>query len=112
MAFDVKDSRPSQSASGDEGFAAALLALKKDLAAELKNDPKGIDQRRADFKDLRKQFEALIKFRRNEDPNAFELRKLSLIQQLNEVERFVVEAEDLLATWTTTDKERESSGTR
>lgn len=83
---------------------APLLALEKDVVAELKNDAGGVQQRQKDFKELRKQFEALIKFRRNEDPDAFELRKLSLIQQLNEIERFVVEAEHILATWVTDSK--------
>ena len=78
-----------------------LLAAKKDLVAELKNDPKEIASRRATFKELRKQFEALIKYQRNEDKNAFELRKLALIQQLNEAERFVVEADTVNVSWTT-----------
>lgn len=81
-----------------------LLGLKKDIAAELKNDAEGLKARRDNFQGLRKELEALIKPRRNEDPNAFELRKLSLIQQLNEAERFVVEAEELLATWETDEK--------
>lgn len=78
-----------------------LLALKKDVVAQIKNDAPGTSQRRQNFQALRKEFEALIKFRRNEDPNAFEMRKLALTQQLNEAERFLVESEDMLVSWTT-----------
>jgi len=79
----------------------ALLDLKQDFAAELKNDAAGLEKRRENFLELRKQFEALIRFKRNEDPNAFQLRKLALTQQLNEAERFLVETESMLVTWTT-----------
>ena len=78
-----------------------LLDLKKDVIAELKNDAAGLEKRRENFQELRKQFEALIRFKRNEDPNAFQLRKLALTQQLNEAERFLVETEELRASWTT-----------
>ena len=78
-----------------------LLDLKQDFAAELKNDAAGLEKRRENFLELRKQFEALIRFKRNEDPNAFQLRKLALTQQLNEAERFLVETEAMLVTWST-----------
>ena len=77
------------------------MELKQDLVAELKNDAAGIGVRRDNFKALRKQFEALIKFRRGEDPHAFELRKLALNQQLDEAERFLVESENMQIRWTT-----------
>ena len=76
----------------------------KDIIAELTNDAAGLESRRETFKELRKQFEALIKFRRNEDKNAFELRKQALTQQLDEAERFIVESEKLHVSWTTTAK--------
>ncbi len=79
----------------------SLLALEKDVIASLKNEADGLAARRENFKALRGQFEALIKFRRNEEQSAFELRKLALVQQLNEAERFVVETEDLQVSWTT-----------
>ena len=78
-----------------------LLDLKKDVVAELKNDVAGLAKRRDNFKELRKQFEALIRIKRNEDPNVFNLRKLSATQYLNEAERFLVETESLQASWTT-----------
>ena len=78
-----------------------LLDLKKDVVAEIKNDAAGLKARRENFQELRKQFEALIRFKRNEDPNAFQLRKLALTQQLNEAERFLVETEQMRVSWTT-----------
>lgn len=81
---------------------APLLALKKDVVAQIKNNADGLKSRRDNFKELRKQFEALVKFRRNEEKYAYELRKQSLTQQLSEAERFLVESEELLASWTTT----------
>jgi hypothetical protein len=78
-----------------------LLDLNKDVVAVLKNDVAGLAKRRENFKELRKQFEALVRIKRNEDQNVFNLRKLSTTQQLNEAERFLVETESLQASWTT-----------
>lgn len=88
----------------------SLLSLNKDVAAEIKNDAAGLAARRANFQELRKQFEALIKFKRNEDPNAFQLRKLALTQQLNEAERFLVETEEMRLTWITNSKVADGTG--
>lgn len=83
---------------------AAFLAKGYDIAAELKNDPNdkpGMAARLANFKALREQLEAGIKFKRDEDKNVFELRKLTVVQNLNEAERFLVETELLNVFWTT-----------
>jgi hypothetical protein len=80
---------------------AHLLALKKDVVVELKNDTDGLEGRRNTFGELRKQFESLIKIRRNEDKNVFELRKLALTHQLDEAEPFIVETDQLKASWNT-----------
>jgi len=80
------------------------LQAGNDVTAELKCDPadsKGLEARRANFKEFRKQLEAGIKFKRDEDKNAFELRKLSVIQNLDEAERFLVETESLVVKWIT-----------
>ncbi len=87
-----------------------LLALNKDVVAELKNDTAGLAKRRDNFKELRKQFEALIRIKRNEDQNVFNLRKLSATQYLNEAERFLVESESLQASWTTNAVSPDGSG--
>ena len=87
-----------------------LLALNKDVVTELKNDTAGLAKRRDNFKELRKQFEALIRIKRNEDQNVFNLRKLSATQYLNEAERFLVESESLQASWTTNAVSPDGSG--
>jgi len=82
----------------------ALLAKGYDVAAELKNDPKdkaGLAARSANFKELRKQLEAGVTFKRDEDKNEFELRKLAMLQHLDEGERFLVETESAAMNWVT-----------
>jgi hypothetical protein len=82
----------------------AYLEKGYDVALELKNDPKdkaGMAARLANFKELRKQLEAGITFKRDEDKSTFELRKLAVVQNLNEAERFLVETELLTANWVT-----------
>jgi hypothetical protein len=78
-----------------------LLKLGYDVAAEMKNDAAGAGKRKAEFEGLRKQLEAAIKFKRNEDKAEFELRKLGTTQMFEEAERFIVEAELLRVGWTT-----------
>ena len=82
----------------------AYLAKGYDVAAELKNDPtdkNGMAARLANFKELRKQLEAGITFKRDEDKSAFELRKLVVANDLDEAERFLVETELLTVNWVT-----------
>ena len=82
----------------------ALLAKGYDVAVELKNDPKdkvGMAARLANFQALRKQLEAGLIFKRDEDKSEFELRKLLAVQHLNEAERFLVETELLTINWVT-----------
>lgn len=78
-----------------------LLTLGYDVVAEMKNDAAGAEKRKAEFEGLRKQLEAAIKFKRNEDKSEFELRKLGTTQMFEELERFVVETELLRVGWTT-----------
>ena len=61
----------------------AYLAKGYDVAAEMKNDPKdkkGMASRLANFTELRKQLEAGVTFKRDEDKNEFELRKMVLFK--------------------------------
>ena len=91
----------------------AYLAKGYDVAAELKNDPadqKGLADRLANFKQLRNQLEAGIKFKRDENKNTFELRKLSVVQNLEEAERFLVETELLTMNWVTDVAGKEGRG--
>lgn len=87
----------------DKGVKA-LLAKGYDVVASLKNSGVAADvaTRKANFKELRKQLEAGLAFKRNEDKSEFALRKLSMEQNLNEAERFMVDTDEFLAGWTTT----------
>lgn len=87
-----------------------LLAKNLDVAAYLKNDADGLTARKANFQQLRRQLEAGLTFKRGEDKNEFALRKLSLAQNLNEAERFVVETEELLLGWTTSIADKSNPG--
>lgn len=90
----------------------ALLALKYDVVGSMKNSAAAADiaARKANFAALRKQLEAGVAFKRNEDKNEFALRKLSLSQNLNEAERFVVDTDELVFGWSTIAATKETSG--
>lgn len=87
-----------------------LIAAGYDVAAELKNDAAGAAGRKADFQSMRKELEAAIKFKRDEDKSEFELRKLGATQMFDEAERFVVEAEEIMVGWTTAPKAATGDG--
>ncbi|MBI1345155.1 hypothetical protein GC163_02585 [bacterium] len=78
-----------------------LLQGGADLVALLENDTATMDAKRKSFQELRKQWEAAISFSRGESQAEFELRKLSLNQNLNEAERFLIESSQLSMEWTT-----------
>jgi hypothetical protein len=89
-----------------------LLEKGYGVIGSMKNSAAAADvaARRANFQALRKQLEAGLAFKRNEDKNEFALRKLTLIQNLAEAERFVVETDELLFGWTTTIAAKEAVG--
>ena len=87
-----------------------LLTPGVDLAAEMKNEASGAAQRKKEFEGLRKELEAAIKFKRNEDKAEFELRKLGATQMFEEAERFVVESELFTLAWTTADGAKSGTG--
>ena len=100
----TKEAVPANLAHPMTESLKAYLAKGYDYAVELKNDPndkKGLADRQANFKELRTQLEAGIKFKRDEDKHTFELRKLTAVQNLEEAERFLVETELLTMNWTT-----------
>jgi len=89
-----------------------LLEKGFDVLGWLKNSSVASDvaARRANFQELRKQLEAGLTARRNEDKNEFALRKLSLVQNLAEAERFIVETDELLVGWTTSATTKDAPG--
>lgn len=78
-----------------------VLGPKVDVVALLQNDVATQEAKRKSFQELRKQWEAAIAFTRGETQAEFDLRKLSLTQNLNEAERFLIEADQLRFEWTT-----------
>lgn len=80
---------------------APIIKPPIDLALRVENDGKDLPKRTGAFKELRKQLEAAIKFKRGESDADFEIRKLSAAQSFNEAERFLVQSQLLDVNWTT-----------
>jgi hypothetical protein len=81
-----------------------------DVAIQLKNDAAGLKGRQDNFAEMRKELEAAIQFKRSDSEAEIELRKLSLRQNLAEAERFLVESEELAATWVTDPTAKSAKG--
>lgn len=77
-----------------------LIALKKDVVAQIVNDAEGMTSRRETFQSACEQLQATGRKRRNESQKAFELRQVVQKFLLNEAEPFLVEAEKLQLNWT------------
>jgi hypothetical protein len=77
------------------------LPVPVDVAVRIDNDAAGLASRKASFSQMRKELEAAVQFKRTDTPEQIELKKLSLQQNLNEAERFLVETEKLDVTWVT-----------
>lgn len=98
--------------TGESKGVQHLLDKGYDVVGSLKNSGAAADVagRKSNFQELRKQLEAGLVFKRNEDKNEFALRKSSLAHNLNEAERFVVETDELLVGWTTTSATKDAPG--
>jgi hypothetical protein len=103
--------RPGVKLDDPELRLQSLVTPPTDLAVVMANDVAGLDGRRTSFAETRKQLEAGIKFKRGEDEATFKLRELATKQQLAELERFVVEAEQLVVNWSTDDAAGVGHGT-
>ena len=79
----------------------SLLAKKFDLGAEIRNTADGQDKRKESFKKVREELMAAVKQKEDESKEDFELRKMFTTHQLNEAERFFVEASQITLGWTT-----------
>ena len=78
-----------------------------DVAANLENQVGGQAARKKQFQNTRKNLTAALKQKKDEDPDDFELRKLALDHQLDELERFYVQSEKLILGWTTDAEKKE-----
>lgn len=81
-----------------------------DVAVQIQNDAAGLSSRKEAFDQMRKELEAAIAFKRTDTPEDIALKKLSLQQNLNEAERFLVETEDLQVTWVTDQAAKSAQG--
>jgi hypothetical protein len=86
---------------GSTGYDAALAA---------RNSASGITDRRAAFEEFRENMLAGISRRPSETPEAFELRKRLAHHQTERLQRLFIEAEELLAGWTTDAAKEEARG--
>lgn len=75
-----------------------------DLYVTLKNDVAGMEARAAAIKPVRANLLAALKKHKDEDDAEFALRKLGVEQQLNELERFFVQAAEISITNNTDSK--------
>lgn len=79
------------------------VALMKqyDLAVHINNDAAGMPQRKKTYEKIRQEAAASIKKQPKEGEYGFKFRKMEIEQQLDELERFFVEAEHITLGWTT-----------
>lgn len=78
-----------------------LIAKGYDLAGNIQNPPQGIEQRRQAIEQIRDELMAALKPMPEEIPEEFELRRLLLEQQIDELQRFFAESAQLVLGWTT-----------
>lgn len=94
-------------------FAGPLVPIQPlvdagyDVGAIVKNSADGMDARKVVMDGLRKEVEATLKKRDGESDGEFELRKVALRQQIDELERIFVESDQLTLGWTTDVPKRE-----
>ncbi|MBC8289102.1 MAG: hypothetical protein H8E37_02195 [Planctomycetes bacterium] len=84
-----------------------LIKAGYDVGAIVKNTAVGMAARKQVMNGFRKQVEATLKKRDSESEKEFELRKVALGQQIDELERIFVESDQLMLGWTTDVEKRE-----
>lgn len=89
-----------------------LLKDGHDLAAQILNssDQKDVESRRSSFTKLREELMAAIKPMEDEEAEDFDLRKKLTEHQINEIERYFVEAQEVVIGWTTDEEKKEGRG--
>lgn len=78
-----------------------LIAAKYDFSALITNEKEGVEERKKSMISTREQLLAAVKKKRDETDNAYELRKLAFIHQMDELERLFVQSEKMVIGWTT-----------
>jgi hypothetical protein len=79
----------------------ATLAKQYDTGAAIENTPQGMPERKQAMQDIVKEVLASLKPSKDETPEEFQLRKATVEHQMAEIERFYVEAAQILMGWTT-----------
>lgn len=87
-----------------------LIEAGYDVGAQLVNSADNQESRRTSFANVREELMAAVKQMQNESAEDFEVRRLLTEQQINEVERYFVEAAKVLVGWTTDIESRSGSG--
>lgn len=85
-----------------------LIDAGYDVAASVKNTADGIDDRKQAIDDLRKELLGGLKKTADESDLEFEIRRVGLVHQLEELERLFAESESLVLGWTTDAPEKEA----
>jgi hypothetical protein len=80
---------------------APLIKADYDVGAIVKNDAKEAEARKQVMSDLREEVDGTLKKKENETAGEFELRKVALGHQIDELERLFVESDQLSLGWTT-----------
>lgn len=80
---------------------ARLLDKEFDIAVDIRNSADGQAQRKKSFQNTRDEILAAVKRKKGESKEDFALRKMFAIHQMNEAERFFVEARQVTLGWTT-----------
>jgi hypothetical protein len=85
-----------------------LIDAGYDVAASVKNTADGVDDRKKAIDDLRKELLGGLKKTADESDLEFEIRRVGLVHQLEELERLFAESESLVLGWTTDAPKKEA----
>lgn len=108
--YAIISSNPKLVPAGFAGPLAPIQPLIKadyDVGAIVKNTADGAEGRKGVMNGFRKQVIGTLKKRDDESEGEFELRKVALEQQIDELERIFVESDQLTLGWTTDVKKKE-----
>ena len=84
-----------------------LVSAGYDMGAIVRNSADEAENRRSVMQQFRKEIEGTLKQRDDETESEFELRKVPLGHQIDELERIFVESEELVLGWATDVADRE-----
>ena len=86
---------------------APLVAADYDIGAIVRNSAAGAEDRKKIMQQFRREVEGTLKQRDDETESEFELRRVPVGHQFDELERIFVESEQLMLGWSTDSSSRE-----